>query len=308
MVIRSVTLDVDEAIYQHALNKARAEGRTLAQILTGLLTGWVGPVPQPVPAPGPAPAQPAPIAPPRTYTVQPGDTLGGIARIAYGSAAKYPLIAEANNITDPRRLWVGQVLVIPPLPGVAPAPAPETPTPVVSRPTPAPVSEVVPEAPAITWVGSPNFNRRPNPDDIWAIVIHATANRTLDGVVTWFNNPEAQVSAHYTIGKDGQIVQHVREKDRAWHAGRSEWKSVPNVNDYSLGIELVNLNDGEDLYPEEQHQALVRLVTYLARKHNVKPENIMGHLDIAVPAGRKTDPRGYDLERLRREVAPALEA
>jgi N-acetylmuramoyl-L-alanine amidase len=157
-------------------------------------------------------------------------------------------------------------------------------------------------------VGSPNFNRRPSSSDIWAIVIHSTANSSLEGVISWFNNSSARVSAHYSIGKDGRIAQHVRDKDRAWHAGNSEWKGVPNVNNYGLGIELVNLNDGQDPYPEEQHQANVQLCAYLCRKYEIKTEDIMGHLDIAVPQGRKSDPRGYDLERLRREVEAALSA
>ena len=308
MAIRNVALDVDDALYQQALAKARAEGRTLSQVLTALLTQWAGPVSAPTPSPPSTPAPPTATTP-GSYTVQPGDTLGGIARKVYGSAAKYPLIAQANNITDPRRIWVGQVLTIPPLPEAREA-APSTPTAPVRAPTVSTTAPVTvtpaPEAPPITWVGSPNFNRRPNPNDIWAIVIHATANSSLEGVISWFNNPQAMVSAHYTIGKDGRIVQHVRDENRAWHAGKSAWKGVPNVNNYALGIELVNLNNGEDPYPEEQHQANVQLCTYLCRKHNIKPENIVGHLDVAVPKGRKTDPRGYDLERLRREVTAAL--
>ncbi len=319
MAIRSVTLDVEDAVYQQALAKASTEGKTLAQVLAVLLSEWAGPLP----GPAPAPAEPTPTVPARTYTVRPGDTLGGIARTVYGNAARYPIIAEANNITDPRRLWVGQVLVIPSLPEAPVQPSPPTPAPVippapvpVTPPTPAPVTPPTapapavpaPGAPPVTWVGSPNFNQRPDPDDIWAIVIHATANSSLDGVVTWFKNPEAQVSAHYSIGKDGRIVQHVRDKDRAWHAGKSEWRGIANVNNYAIGIELVNLNDGQDPYPEEQHQANLQLCIYLCRKFNILPENIMGHLDIAIPAGRKTDPRGYDLERLRQEVTAALAA
>ena len=280
----------------------------MSQVLATLLTEWVGPLPEPV-APAP-PTVPTPGV--RTYVIKAGDTLGAIARDMYGSAAKYTIIAEANNITDPRRIWVGQVLTIPPLPGESAAAPPVTtpPTPVVSPPpttAPAPVTPA-PEAPAITWVGAPNFNRRPNRNDIHAIVIHATANTTLEGVISWFNNPDAQVSAHYTIGKDGRIVQHVRDHDRAWHAGGSEWRGVPNVNNYGLGIELVNLNNGQDPYPEEQHQANVQLCIFLCRKYKIKPEDIMGHLDIAVPKGRKTDPRAYDLERLRREVTTAISA
>ena len=322
MAIRNVSLNIDEKVYQQALAKAATEGRTLSQVLVTLLTEWAGPVPEPAPAPLVAPAPPAPsvpTAPPtvptpgvRTHVVKAGDTLGAIARDMYGSAAKYTIIAEANNITDPRRIWVGQVLTIPLLPGEVESVAPVTPppTPVITLPpttAPSPVTPT-PGSPPITWVGSPNFNRRPNRNDIHAIVIHSTANSTLQGVISWFNNPQAQVSAHYTIGKDGRIVQHVRDRDRGWHAGGSVWKAVPNVNNYGLGIELVNLNDGQDPYPEEQHQANVRLCAFLCRKHHIKPEDIMGHLDIAVPKGRKTDPRAYDLERLRRDVEAAFAA
>jgi N-acetylmuramoyl-L-alanine amidase len=316
MAVRNVSLDIDDSVFQQALAKAGNEGQTLSHVLATLLTEWVGPVPEPVAPVAPVPSVPttpstAPTPGVRTYVIKAGDTLGAIARDMYGSAAKYTIIAEANNITDPRRIWVGQVLTIPPLPGEGATATPVTasPTPVVATPpTTAPTLVTpTPEAPPITWVGSPNFNRRPNRDDIHAIVIHATANTTLEGVISWFNNPQAQVSAHYTIGKDGRIVQHVRDQDRAWHAGGSEWKGVSNVNNYGLGIELVNLNDGQDPYPEEQHQANVQLCAFLCRKYNIKPEDIMGHLDIAVPKGRKTDPRAYDLERLRREVTAAIE-
>jgi len=317
MAIRNVSLDIDETFYQQALAKASTEGRTLGQVLVTLLTAWAGPLPERAPAPDAPSVQPLPdvlTSPPAatSYVVKSGDTLGAIARAMYGSAAKYTVIAEANGITDPRRIWVGQTLTIPPLPGEGEAVAATAPSPVapviIAPPTTVPTPVTAPsDAPPITWVGSPNFNRRPNRSDIHAIVIHSTANTTLEGVINWFNNPQAQVSAHYTIGKDGRIVQHVRDDDRAWHAGGSEWKGVSNVNNYGLGIELVNLNDGQDPYPEEQHQANLQLCAYLCRKHHIKSEDIMGHLDIALPKGRKTDPRGYDLERLRREVEAALQ-
>lgn len=51
------------------------------------------------------------------YTVQSGDTLGAIAKAQYGDAGKYPLIFEANQplLTDPNKIYPGQVLRIPPL-------------------------------------------------------------------------------------------------------------------------------------------------------------------------------------------------
>lgn len=323
MATRNVQVNLDDAIFQTAQNRATDEGKSLSQVVAEFLTQY---------------ADGASAGSPTTYTVQRGDTLGRIAAKFYGNARKYPVIQRANNISNPSRIWVGQVLVIPPLgnttfatskttsapstgtttpPPPAPSSAtkPSTPTPVApsipepSPPTPAapqPTAEGAPSKPSIRWVGSPNFNNRRRPDDITAIVIHSTANSSLQGVIDWFNNPNAQVSAHYTIGKDGQIVQHVQDMHRAWHAGRSVWKGRSSCNDYAIGIELVNLNDGVDPYPEAQHQANVALCAYLAHKYDISTDDIMGHLDIAIPPGRKSDPRGYNLERLRNEVATIL--
>jgi LysM repeat protein len=314
MAFRNVQVDIEDAIFQTALNRATVEGKSIGQVIADFLRQY---------------AQGATAGAPTSYTVQRGDTLSKIALKMYGDARKYPLLQQANNLSDPGRIWVGQVLVVPPAgdtvtpalpvatpvieprPTVPPSPAPPpTPPP---PPAPAPVVPPVtpgvglpPPRPSIRWVGSPNFNRRLRPDDITAITIHSTANSTLQGVIDWFNNPNAQVSAHYTIDKDGTIVQHVNDSDRAWHAGQSVWKGRQSCNDYCLGIELVNLNDGQDPYPEQQHQANVALCAYLCFTYTISPGDIMGHLDIALPPGRKSDPKGYDLERLRREVAAIL--
>ena len=55
----------------------------------------------------------------KTYTVEKGDTLGGIAKKMYGNAGKYPVIFEANKpmLSDPDKIYPGQVLRIPPLDG-----------------------------------------------------------------------------------------------------------------------------------------------------------------------------------------------
>ena len=60
--------------------------------------------------------EPAPEA--TMYTVKSGDSLGKIARAHYGDAAKYPMIFEANQplLTDPNKIYPGQVLRIPNLP------------------------------------------------------------------------------------------------------------------------------------------------------------------------------------------------
>ncbi len=311
MPFRTIQADIDDASFQAALNRASREGKAIGQVVADFLRQY---------------AQGAAVGAPTSYTVQRGDTLGRIAQKVYGDARKYPLLQQANNLSDPSRIWVGQVLVIPPLTPAAPvvttatvpsAPPSPPPTPIVTVPTTSPIGAAVitpqptrtgppPPQPLIEWAGSPNFNKRRSSDDITAIVIHSTANSSLPGVIDWFNNPNSQVSAHYTIGKDGKIVQHVKDSDRAWHAGQSVWKGRNSVNDFAIGIELVNLNNGQDPYPEAQHQANVVLCAYLCYTYNIQVDDIMGHLDIALPPGRKSDPRGYDLNRFRREVAAIL--
>lgn len=297
MGMHNVQVEIDDAVFQIAARRASDEGRTVGQVTAEFLAQY---------------ADGASAGSLTTYTVQRGDTLGKIARQFYGNPRQYPLIQRANNISNPGRIWIGQVLVIPPAgtapvasppaPGASPAPPPPAPTP----PSPPPPTGVAPPKPSIRWVGSPHFNNRRRPDDITAIIIHSTANSSLVGVVDWFNNPSAKVSAHYTIGKNGDIVQHVQDMHRAWHAGRSVWKGRNSCNDFTLGIELVNLNDGADPYPEAQHEANVTLCAYLAAKYEVNIDDIVGHLDIALPPGRKSDPRGYNLDKLRRDVAAVL--
>jgi LysM repeat protein len=301
MGTHNVQINSDDTVFQIAVNRATSEGKSLSQVLAEFLIQY---------------AEGASAGVQTSYTIQRGDTLGRIAAKFYGDARKYPIIQRANNISNPSRIWVGQVLVIPSIGNAQPATLPPTPVmpapppPTVITPTPpqpvTPTPGGPPPKPAIRWVGSPHFNNRRRTDDITAIVIHSTANSSLEGVINWFNNPQSQLSAHYTIGKDGQIVQHVQDIHRAWHAGRSIWKGREGCNDYAIGIELVNLNDGKDPYPEEQHQVNVALCAYLAHKYNIDLDDIMGHLDIAIPPGRKTDPRNYNLNRLRSEVAAIL--
>jgi len=167
-------------------------------------------------------------------------------------------------------------------------------------------------------IRSPNFDARPDNARIKLIVVHGISlppGEYGGGYIQEFfcNNldPAAHgyfesicgmtVSAHCLIERDGSLLQFVSFLDRAWHAGESEWRGVPNVNDYGLGIELVNLNDGQDPYPEAQYQSLVKLCQALAHKHNISTEDIVGHYHIA--PGRKTDPRGLDVNKLRQDVA-----
>jgi N-acetyl-anhydromuramyl-L-alanine amidase AmpD len=140
---------------------------------------------------------------------------------------------------------------------------------------------------------SPNFNERPPGTAVDTIVVHATVFDTLEEVIGHFCRPESQVSSHYTIDRDGTVVSHVSEDARAWHAGVSRMEDGrTNVNDFSIGIELVNKNDGLDPFPEKQIEALRSLMKDITARHRIR--HIIPHYACAEPRGRKSDPVGFD--------------
>lgn len=156
-----------------------------------------------------------------------------------------------------------------------------------------------PGAYKLVWNQSPNFGPRPADTVIDTIVLHHTAGPTLEGTVRWFATRESQVSAHYTVGKDGSIVQHVSTFDRAWHAGASLDKfGRTNVNNFSIGIEMVNVGDGKDPWTPEQVEAVRRLCAHLIRHRFKEIKQITSHEFIATPAGRKPDPKGFPWEKM----------
>ncbi|RYG33492.1 1,6-anhydro-N-acetylmuramyl-L-alanine amidase AmpD [bacterium] len=149
----------------------------------------------------------------------------------------------------------------------------------------------------IWWIQSPNYGPRPKNAVVDTIVVYSTVIPTLEATTGAFQRTASQVSAHFTIGKDGSIIQNLSTFDRAWHAGVSEdGEGHKGVNDYSIGIELVNLNDGKDPYPEAQLQALCGIIASMRRRFPIR--QIVSHEFIARPVGRKSDPKGFPWERL----------
>jgi N-acetylmuramoyl-L-alanine amidase len=105
------------------------------------------------------------------------------------------------------------------------------------------------------------------------------------------------VSAHYLVRDDPpEIYQLVDENRRAWHAGVSSWKGHTQLNAASIGIEIVNPGftpgpDGKRIwheYPPAQQDAIVALVKDIVERHQILPERVLGHSDIAPT--RKQDP------------------
>lgn len=142
---------------------------------------------------------------------------------------------------------------------------------------------------------SPNFTPKEE-REISMIVVHATAGQ-MPGALFWLTQKLSKVSCHYLIDRQGQVYQLVDDKNVAWHAGKSFWGRRGNCNLRSIGIELVNDNEGQ-VYPSKQFDALLDLTVSLINKYGISLRNVVRHADIS--PGRKTDPWGFPWERFKK--------
>lgn len=170
---------------------------------------------------------------------------------------------------------------------------------------------------AVSFQKSPNQSSGISP---LYLVMHYTAGTSLEGAVSWFLNPAAKASAHLVIGRDGAVVQMVAFNRRAWHAGKSVWGKLEGMNQYALGIELVNAGklrkraDGQWVdwakheipesevsmathpaegveagwheYPEVQIEAAIQVALRMHGAYGFA--DVLGHEDVS--PGRKVDP------------------
>lgn len=129
------------------------------------------------------------------------------------------------------------------------------------------------------------------------VVLHYTAMTSARAARDTLCNPENEVSAHYLIAEDGEVMSLVPEGLRAWHAGAGRWGVVTDINSHSIGIEIAN--DGYSPYAAPQMDALTALLDGIKARWAIRPERVIGHSDMA--PGRKIDPGGrFDWRRLAR--------
>lgn len=128
------------------------------------------------------------------------------------------------------------------------------------------------------------------------IIIHSSYNPSGEtfsakGIIGLYERYD--VSAHYLIGRNGEIYRLVDENDLSFHAGESELPAAPtrkNLNANSIGIEVMST---ENIAPTPQQYAqLIRLVNNIRARYTIK--YIYRHSDIA--PWRKTDPWSFDWE------------
>lgn len=125
------------------------------------------------------------------------------------------------------------------------------------------------------------------PGDVTWVIIHDTEG-SYASAINWFQNPSAQVSAHYVISEGGDITQMVHEKDIAWHAGN--W----SYNEGAVGIEHEGYASDPSSYPETQYVASAKLTRYLCDKYSVPIDrtHVIGHYQVPAP-NTHTDPGPY---------------
>ncbi len=136
-----------------------------------------------------------------------------------------------------------------------------------------------------------NFSERKKGAKINSIVLHYTGMVSFEAAINRMKNPDYEVSAHYCIDVDGTIHQLVENKYKAWHAGESYWRGMDNLNEHSIGIEIVNKGHqyGYEKFPDVQIENVIKLCKLVCTKNpEIDQRNVVGHSDIA--PNRKEDP------------------
>ena len=159
-------------------------------------------------------------------------------------------------------------------------------------------------------VESPNQDERPAGEAVTLLVVHSISlppgeygGDAIERLFTKRLDPAAhpyfrevadlEVSAHFLIRRDGELVQFVPTTRRAWHAGVSSWRGRERCNDFSIGVELEGTDSGP--FEAAQYERLAVLIAALRAAHPL--QSLAAHSDIA--PGRKTDPGpGFDWPRL----------
>ncbi|WP_145541812.1 N-acetylmuramoyl-L-alanine amidase [Yersinia alsatica] len=136
------------------------------------------------------------------------------------------------------------------------------------------------------------------------LVLHYTSENFSDSMASLTGNkvsvqylvPDITDESYIQAGfKDMRIFNLVDESARAWHAGESGWAGRTQINDSSIGIEIVNLaTESKGVfnfppYPAEQIAAVKQLAANILQRYpDITPVNVVAHSDIAPT--RKSDP------------------
>lgn len=146
---------------------------------------------------------------------------------------------------------------------------------------------------------SPNFDARPDGVRPELLVLHYTDTVDMAETLSYLLDPKREVSAHYLVAEDGAVHRLVAEDKRAWHAGKSCWRGLRDVNARSIGIEIQNPGHrcGYREFPDAQIAAVIELGLDIATRHGIAARDVLAHSDVA-PARKKDPGELFPWERL----------
>ena len=138
---------------------------------------------------------------------------------------------------------------------------------------------------------SPNFSeKKRDSKKIRFLIFHYTGMKKESQAIRRLTDINSEVSSHYLIKYNGEIITLVPELYISWHAGVSFWKNFQSLNKNSIGIEISNPghNFKYKKFSKKQINSILLLSKFLTKKYKIKPQNILGHSDVA--PNRKKDP------------------
>ncbi len=122
------------------------------------------------------------------------------------------------------------------------------------------------------------------------IILHYTGMKKETQAIERLCDSKSKVSSHYFVKNNGKVLNLIPDLYTAWHAGKSNWKKLKSLNNYSIGIEISNPghDHGYKKFSSKQILSIIKLLRFLIGKYKIKKQNILGHSDIA--PNRKKDP------------------
>ena len=129
------------------------------------------------------------------------------------------------------------------------------------------------------------------------IICHDDEGASMAGTESWIQNKDSQVSYHVLVGKKGEVTQFVDFNKRAYHAGKSSWKGLSDLNWYSVGVAMQNRN--KEPYTPIQIDKYIEVCKAIKEYYGI--DDVLGHKEVS--PGRKTDPHnGFPMDILKTEL------
>ncbi|MDO4211424.1 MAG: N-acetylmuramoyl-L-alanine amidase [Bacteroidales bacterium] len=131
-------------------------------------------------------------------------------------------------------------------------------------------------------------------NEVKGVILHHTAESTLQRSLDALTSEERGVSAHIVIDTDGTRYLLVDPERVAWHAGFSLLHGREKCNDWTLGIEFQG-NTLEQPLTQDQIDSAIEWLLPLIAKYDIPVANIVTH-EMIRTAYKKAHPesRAYD--------------